>query len=79
MLWTPVPIEAVMEGWGQKPPQLRERQLPGGGSVLTDSSSGQELVFRLQHTDPLAYLRAEYAPGQAWVAPPPGQDQKLRD
>jgi len=68
VLWTTVPIETVMEGWGKKDPQLRECALPGGGSVLVDVSSGEERIFRLHSTDPQMFLKPQYAPGQVWSA-----------
>ncbi len=69
LLWTPLPIESVMEGYGESKPALSQVELPdGGGLLLIDSSSGRDRIWRVLSTNPFDYLRPELAPGQAWAA-----------
>jgi hypothetical protein len=68
LLWTPLPIESVMEGWGATQPRLHLTTLHDGtgSQVLIDSASGEDRIFRLLSTNPQDYLCPELAPGEPW-------------
>lgn len=68
LLWTPLPIESVMEGWGEAKPSLSQVAMPGsdGGLVLVDSASGRDRIWRVLSTNPQDYLRPELSPGEPW-------------
>lgn len=70
MLWTVMPIELVMADESAAP-RLSERRLPDGSTLLVDSSTGVERVFRLHSTDPAQYLNPEFSPGGPAPAPAP--------
>ena len=57
ILYTPLPPEAVWEGWGQPPPPRQQISL--GNAVLEVEILGFRLgrVWRLHSTDPADYLR----------------------
>lgn len=63
MIWTPMPLELVLEDQTVRH-RMRKHLLPDGGVVLACVYDyGDERISRLDATDPQLYLAPELAPG----------------
>lgn len=64
MLYTTMPIEAVLEGYDSFKPEYRELDYPGGGKLILEQLSPTEgRLVRLISSNPGDYLRPECQPG----------------
>ncbi len=64
MLWTIMPLEAVMEGSGSFQPSYSEIPWQNGGTLLVEPvGPDRARVIRLISTDPNHYLNPDLQPG----------------
>ncbi|OUM95222.1 MAG: hypothetical protein BAA04_03505 [Firmicutes bacterium ZCTH02-B6] len=68
ILWTIVPLEAVLED-DAAPPALVEVPVGHMRLVLEAGADGRHRIHRVLSTDPADYLRPELAPGSMWPWP----------
>jgi len=63
MLWTVMPLEAVMEG--SEKTRLKYREINYGNSILLVEETGESMakIIRVISTDPLYYLDPFLQPG----------------
>jgi len=65
MLWTVMPLEAVMEGSGSYQPSYSEIPWHNGGTLLVEPFGPDSVkVVRLISTDPNHYLDPDLQPGK---------------
>ena len=63
ILYTPLPVEQVLEGFEKEAPELTE-MLMGDVRVLVEQKGLTEgVVHRIISTEPMDYLRQELQPG----------------
>ncbi|HEY3423166.1 MAG TPA: YlzJ-like family protein [Negativicutes bacterium] len=63
ILWTVMPLEAVMGNVDNAAPPYEEMQYAGMKIVIEKIDSAQCRIVRLMTTDPQDYLRPELQPG----------------
>ncbi len=64
ILYTPLPVEAVLEGFDSYTPEYLELDYPGGGKLIVEPLSPTEgRLVRLISSHPDDYLRPELQPG----------------
>ncbi len=64
ILYTTMPIEAVLEGYDSFKPEYRELDYHGGGKLIIEQLSPTEgRLVRLISSNPEDYLRPECRPG----------------
>lgn len=63
IIYTPLPIEMVLDGIDKEYPQYKEIDY-GGAKLLVEPSGGDKYrIIRLLSTNPMDYLRNELQPG----------------
>lgn len=64
ILYTPLPMELVLQGMESTPdPKWKETLVDGVPVIVEETSSGRGRVVRLLSTDPYAYLNPNLMPG----------------
>ncbi len=63
ILWTPIPLEDVLDGFATGGPPPREVRIGRALLLVDDIGSGQGRVVRLISGNPDDYLKPEWAPG----------------
>lgn len=63
IIYTPLPIELILEGIEKDGPEYREIEVEGAKLLVEQQSFDQCRVVRLISTDPRDYLKNEYQPG----------------
>jgi len=65
ILWTPMPLELVLEGLEDMRPGECSQISHGGVSMLVEKTGdGRNKIVRLLSTDPADYLNQDYCPGR---------------
>lgn len=75
MIWSPIPIELILQG-PESARAVREQALPDGSTVVLEQSGGAERVLRLDATDPQLYLLPQFMPGNVLPGGWPRQQQR---
>ncbi len=63
ILYTPMPLELVLEGIDKAGPQYQEIEVAGAKLMVEQTGIAQGRVIRLLSTNPQDYLTAQYQPG----------------
>jgi hypothetical protein len=63
ILWSPMPLEVVLAGFGAEARHRVERPIPGGWLIADMEPGGKAVINRLITTDPQAYLEPGWRPG----------------
>lgn len=63
ILWSPMPLEVVLAGWGSDGARRVELPIPGGWVIADVDADGKAAIHRLVATDPRAYLEPRWRPG----------------
>ncbi|HSW09958.1 MAG TPA: YlzJ-like family protein [Bacillota bacterium] len=63
ILWSPMPLEVVLAGWGSDAARRVELPIPGGWVIADVDADGKVAISRLVATDPRAYLEPRWRPG----------------
>jgi hypothetical protein len=64
ILYTEVPLDAVLEGWDAPRPAAAEMTINGVPMQIEPLSPFHGRIVRLLSPDPMHYLNPAYAPGQ---------------
>ena len=64
ILWTPLYLEQVMEGWGTQRPRYEELDYLGRKVEVERTEDHQLKLVRLHSSNPLDYLDNRFQPGQ---------------
>lgn len=64
ILWTPMPLELVLEGREAPAAPVMEIEQEGRRLLITPVSGAQARLERLISTDPADYLNPDYQPGR---------------
>lgn len=64
ILYTPMPLEAVMATEQDDLPVYQEIQFGGITFVVEPVSNGRGKIVQIRSTDPNVYLRQEFQPGK---------------
>lgn len=64
MIWTPMPLETVLEGWGAEPAPTQEVHLDGRIFVVEMLNSRQYRLVRLISPNAADYLQPQWQPGR---------------
>lgn len=67
ILYTPMPLEAVMASEQDYMPKYREIQYKGVTVLVEPQCSGIGKIFQVKSTDPYVYLKEELQPGKEIV------------
>lgn len=63
IIYTPLPLELVLDGIDKAGPQYQEIEVAGAKLMVEQTGIAQGRVVRLISTDPRDYLQAQYQPG----------------
>jgi len=63
ILYTPLPLELVLDGIDKEGPQYQEIEVAGAKLMVEQTGISQGRVVRLLSTDPRDYLLEQYQPG----------------
>jgi len=63
IIYTPLPIELVLEGIDKEGPPLQELEVDGVKMLVEQQSIDKCRIVRLLSTDPADYLKSELMPG----------------
>jgi hypothetical protein len=64
IIYTPVPLELVLEGFDTtKYPEYKEIEYKGVSMLVEDTGFGKRKIIKLLSTNPFDYLKAELSPG----------------
>ncbi|PKM79905.1 MAG: hypothetical protein CVU89_16135 [Firmicutes bacterium HGW-Firmicutes-14] len=63
IIYTPLPIEIVLEGIDKQGPEYQEIEVGGAKLLVEQQNMDSCRVVRLISTDPMDYLRDEFQPG----------------
>ncbi|MEW6183809.1 MAG: YlzJ-like family protein [Bacillota bacterium] len=64
ILYTPLPMELVLQGLESEPvPKLKETTVGGVPVIVEETGPGRGRLVRLLSTDPYAYLKPDLTPG----------------
>lgn len=63
IIYTPLPIELVLEGIDKDGPPLQELEINGVKMLVEQQGMEKCRIVRLLSTDPADYLKSEYMPG----------------
>lgn len=64
ILYTPLPVEDVLQGYEKEAPELMELNLGGTKVLIEPTGLTAGVVHRIISTDPQDYLRPELQPGK---------------
>ena len=63
IIYTPMPLELVLEGIDKEGPQYQEIEVAGTKLMVEQTGMAHGRIIRLLSTNPADYLRPEYQPG----------------
>lgn len=63
ILYTPLPLELVLDGIDKEGPQYQEIEVAGAKLMVEQTGIDQGRVVRLLSTNPQDYLQQQYQPG----------------
>jgi len=64
ILYTPMPLEAVMASENDAAPSYREVQYCGINFLVEPGDKGMGKIVQVRSTDPYVYLKPEFQPGR---------------
>ncbi len=63
IMYTPMPIELILEGMEKERPPYQELEVGGAKLLVEQLGMHNYRVVRLISTDPMDYLKSEFQPG----------------